>query len=198
MGAETISVEEAERREAAAAEAARAPLLAQLAEVQAAQAEDAVATAVAEARAELEARITELGNTLEVTRAETAAARQETADARAEHDADRSYLAAVAVRDERVAAVKALELLDDKDVDERADAYAAMTSEQWDDQLAMLTAVRAKNPKTPAPTVDPLTGRTVMTATVEGEDADGPTLAKGPRALRVLREQGVDVRSAIA
>lgn len=171
---------------------AKAPLEAELATLRQTVGDTEVTKAVADATAPLQAQLTELTTELAEKAVEAKTAKDELEAERATRTAEEATRVAEERKAERLEAVKATEVMDEKDLDRFADTWAAMTDEAWGVELDKFQTIAAtKGPATP-PATPPLPS----TAPPLTAAADAPAAGSASEAFRkVLRasKAGTDV-----
>lgn len=172
-------------------------LEAQIAELTKAAKDEAIDARILEAKADLEAQVTDLQSKLDAAVLETETARTELADLNAflESEAAASAEAAAleARRGERIAQVKEVASFPDEYLDENADRFAAMSDEAFTAALEDWKAIASK-PKAKAEAAD--AGELVLdTAMTASRSTNTNTDTSVLRDVLALRQAGVDVRT---
>ena len=149
---------------------------------------------IAAAVEEAEAKVAELEGQLETKTVEAAAAVKERDDLVAFLDAEKAAAEAAdaleAAKATRIEAAKALGFLEDKFIEERAEAWAALSDEDWDARLGEFAALKPAG----APTSQPPADTNVGSGSIETAAAASGTAPSFGAGLAGLR--GIDAKRA--
>lgn len=162
-----------------------------IADLEAAAGKTEVATAVAEATADLTAKVEQLQTDLDAANAGKKAAEDALAERDRADEEAKEQAALEARRDERATFVTELAIFDKEHVEKSQDRWAAMTDEDWEAQQAEYQKLADKKGITPRPL--PKDRKPALTATAD-DDAGGERSTSAVRAVMDLRHEGVNTR----